>query len=308
MVTGAVVLAAGLSSRMKEFKPMLRLGETTIIRQVVGTLRDTGVHPIVVVTGYKSETLRRHLAEEELLFVENPDYAATQMLDSVKLGLAALEGLCDRVLIQPGDIPLIRRETLGQLLAQPGKLVVPSCGGRRGHPLLVSSELLPLLRTYQGDRGLRGALEHLPAELEYLCVDDSGVLLDVDTPDDYSRLLYEDGIRRNSDGTHLELQVLLKKKEVILSPEIVQFLELVDHTGSLQMASDCMHISYSKGWNMVRDSELQLKCALLERSPGGANGGGSRLSPQGRSLVQSYRAVQTEARAMVDALYRKYFG
>ncbi|MDD4716233.1 MAG: NTP transferase domain-containing protein, partial [Oscillospiraceae bacterium] len=62
MKTGALIVAAGLSSRMNGFKPMLKLCGTTIIKKTVDTLQQVGASPIYVVTGYRGDLLERHLS------------------------------------------------------------------------------------------------------------------------------------------------------------------------------------------------------------------------------------------------------
>ena len=111
----AVIAAAGLSSRMHEFKPLLCLGENTIIKRVIQSLREAGVGEIVVVTGYKTEVIQRHLAALNVRSVENKRFAETKMLDSLKLGLTALQEPYDFVFLMPGDVPLVRPETILQI-------------------------------------------------------------------------------------------------------------------------------------------------------------------------------------------------
>ena len=85
--TGAVLAAAGLSSRMKDFKPMLPFGGSTIAGHIVTMLKDMGISPVIVVTGYRAEELEAHLSYAGVRFVRNERYRETEMFDSVKLGL-----------------------------------------------------------------------------------------------------------------------------------------------------------------------------------------------------------------------------
>ena len=90
MKSAAVIAAAGLSSRMREFKPLLCLGDTTMIGQVIENFRSVAVEEIVVVTGYRSDLLQGHLAELGVRSVENPCFAETKMWDSLCIGLESL--------------------------------------------------------------------------------------------------------------------------------------------------------------------------------------------------------------------------
>ena len=85
MPHGAVILAAGISSRMGEFKPLLPMGEETVIRNVIRVLQTAGVSRILVVTGYQSKVLQEHLAHAGVMFVHNERFAQTKMFDSVRL-------------------------------------------------------------------------------------------------------------------------------------------------------------------------------------------------------------------------------
>ena len=66
---GAVILAAGIASRMGDFKPLLPMGEESVIQNVVRVLREAGVQQIVVVTGYRKEVLEEHLKNASVMFV-----------------------------------------------------------------------------------------------------------------------------------------------------------------------------------------------------------------------------------------------
>ena len=188
MGTGALIAAAGLSSRMGAFKPMLPLGGDTIIRRGVKTLLAGGCAPVAVVTGREAERLRAHLSDLPVTCLYNPDYASCQMLDSVKLGLRWLEGRCGRLLFTPGDVCLYGTETVEALLASRAPVCFPVYAGRRGHPILISASLIPSILSYGGEGGLAGALAGVPGT-EELPADAPGVLLDADTPEDYRRML-----------------------------------------------------------------------------------------------------------------------
>ena len=79
--TGAVILAAGRSAHMEGLKPMMKLGRTTMIQKEIDTLRQAGITPIVVVTGYQAEELERHIAHRGAVCVRNKKYETSQMFD-----------------------------------------------------------------------------------------------------------------------------------------------------------------------------------------------------------------------------------
>ena len=104
MQFGALIVAAGMSSRMGEFKPMLNIGSISIAQRIVATLRQSGVTRIVMVTGHNAWELEHHLANNGLIFLRNEQYRTTQMFDSAKIGLEYLKDKCDGILFTPVDI------------------------------------------------------------------------------------------------------------------------------------------------------------------------------------------------------------
>ena len=70
----AVILSAGYSSRMKRFKPLLKIGETTAVQKLVRSVKDAGIGRIVTVTGYSRELLRPVLDSEGCIEAYNADY------------------------------------------------------------------------------------------------------------------------------------------------------------------------------------------------------------------------------------------
>lgn len=190
-----VILAAGLSSRMGAFKPLLEVGGRSMISRVVELIRSAGTDPVIVVTGYRHEELDTHLTKYGVRFIHNSDYASTQQLESLQLALVALPKDCERVLVTPADIPLVRPDTVERLLASEGDFIRPRCGGRMGHPVVLSAGLVPYLLRYDGPGGLKGAVQLSGCAVQDVVVDDPGVLMDNDTPEDFRRTLarFEEG-------------------------------------------------------------------------------------------------------------------
>ena len=272
----AVIAAAGISSRMHEFKPMLWLGEETMIQRIIHTLRDCGVEEIMVVTGYRSEALCSHLEGYSVSFCENTRYATSKMFDSICMGISALHQPYDRLFITPGDVPLVQVETIRAMQQQTTPIVRPHCGGTPGHPLLLDAALVRSVLDYHGKNGLRGALESLEAEVCNLETDDIGILLDADTPEDFKTIRKQELALRGGGKLHPDIQVQFTRSGETLTPESVQLLEMIDHIGSMQSACACMHMSYSKGLQILKKTEQMLGYALIDRFSGGGSGGGSR--------------------------------
>lgn len=185
----AIVTAAGISSRMGGFKPLLDIDGKSMIRRVVDLMLASGADPVVVVTGYQAGDVEKHLADAGVLFVRNERYYETQMFDSLLAGATVLPSETERILITPADIPLVKEGTVQALLAAQGQFVRPLCRGKTGHPVILTRELLERLGDYSGFDGLRGAMEAYGITPVDVAVDDQGTLLDGDTRDDYAALL-----------------------------------------------------------------------------------------------------------------------
>jgi len=187
--TCAVLTAAGCSSRMGDFKPLLPFGNSFIAASCVDRLRRAGVSEIIVVIGHRSGELRAALESRSVCFSENPDYRTTEMFDSLKRGLASVSRDCKKIVVQPIDLPAILPQTIAALLREDGQAVRPTYHGKSGHPIVLDASILPQILAYGGGDGLRGALRAPGISVRELPVEDEGVLLDADTNEDYVNLL-----------------------------------------------------------------------------------------------------------------------
>lgn len=303
MRTGAVIVAAGMSSRMGEFKPMLNIGSISIAQRVISTLQQAGVNRIVVVTGYQAVTLERHLANQGVVFLRNENYRTTQMFDSAKIGLEYLKDKCDKILFTPVDIPLFTALTVTELLRSGEQLACPECQGQTGHPVLLSADLVDAVISDSGEGGLQGAISRLGVSMVHIPVDDPGILHDADTPAEYESLLHY----HNSQLVRPVVGLALAKEIPFFDEKMFLLLQQVEETRSVRTACQRMQISYSTGWNMIKTLESQLSTPLIIRNQGGANGGQSILTPQGRKLIERYHDCLEELRGYAEFLYKKYF-
>ena len=303
MTTAALITAAGMSSRMGDFKPMLNIGSITIAQRVVATFQQAGVDKIVMVTGYNAVMLERHLAGNGIVFLRNEAYETTQMFESACIGLRYLQDKCDRVLITPVDIPLFTAATVRTLMESDALLASPAFEGAQGHPTMIASSLIPVLLSDSGEGGLRGALERCGTEMTRVEVADRGVLHDADTPEDYRALLKY----HNEQLVRPVVSVALSREKVFFDSRTAMLLQLVDETHSVRMACQRMQLSYSSGWNTIRTLESQLHYSLVERSQGGAGGGKSRLTERGKALLSSYEAYASAVKDAAESLYEAAF-
>ncbi len=183
--TAVLLVAAGLSSRMGSFKPLIDLGGRPLIDHALDTFCAIEACETVIVTGHRHEEIEEHLSGCGIHFLHNENYATTDMFASVKLGLSYLNGRCKRVFIMPADIPLVRPFIIKAMLLcdQEAGIVKPAYKGKSGHPLLLGAALIPQILMYKGENGLKGALEACGAGIKTLSLPDPGILMDADTPE-----------------------------------------------------------------------------------------------------------------------------
>ena len=304
MQIGALIVAAGMSKRMGDFKPMLSIGSISVAQRVVATLQQAGAGKIVMVTGYNATMLERHLSGNGIIFLRNENYETTQMFDSVKIGLSYLQGKCDKVLFTPVDVPLFTARTVTALLESGAPLACPMCEGKQGHPILIESRLIPEILNDCGTEGLKGAMDRCSVPLCRIDVDDPGTIHDADTPEDYSALVDY----HNSQLVRPVVSVSLSKEMPFFDSKIAMLLMLVDETKSVRAAGQRMQLSYSSCWNIIRTLESQLNYSLIERSQGGAGGSTSVLTQRGKELLERYSAFDRKLKEQAAALYEEYFG
>ena len=304
MTTAALIVAAGMSSRMGDFKPMLNIGSISIAQRVVATFQQAGVEKIVMITGYNATLLERHLSGNGVVFLRNEEYRTTQMFDSVRIGLRYLRDKCDRLLFTPVDIPLFTAATVRALMETEAELACPAVDGETGHPTLIAASLFDRILADPGDRGLRGALERCGVPMIRVPVEDRGILHDADTPEDYRALLRY----HNEQLVRPVLSVSLAREKAFFDSRAAMLLQLINETQSVRQACQRMQMSYSSGWNVIRTLESQLSRTLIRRSQGGKGGGKSSLTEDGKLLLDRYEAYSEALRDRAGELFDQYFG
>ena len=188
---GAVILAAGMSSRMGETKQLIRLGENTLLEQVVEIVRSCRVDEIVLVLGYQAEIIKKRVGIKNLKVVINESYQQG-MGTSLRTGLAALSSGMNAALIVLADQPFVRSETLDRLIDQHeqsgAQIVIPIYKGFRGNPVLLGRSVFPEVMALTGDIGCRAIFGNHVEGIVKVPVDDIGILLDLDTKGDVEKL------------------------------------------------------------------------------------------------------------------------
>lgn len=183
-----VLLAAGTSSRFGPANKLLApIDGEPVVAHAARALCGAGLETVVVVVGHEADRVRAALADRDVTFVENPDYADGQA-SSVRTGVAAAaDAGADAALFLPGDMPFVDPATVDRLVAAYRAGDAPALAaahdGQRGNPVVFDDERFAALSRVEGDTGGRSVLLGTDGAV-LLAVDDEGVLVDVDTTGD----------------------------------------------------------------------------------------------------------------------------
>jgi len=185
---GAVVLAAGMSSRMGRSKMLLPWDGRTVIESIVARLVMARIPEIVVVTGYRGNDVARALKKLPVRTVHNPGYVAGEMLSSLQAGIRDLADTTSACLVVLGDQPALdgRVISLVQEAYATGQsgIVIPSHRGQRGHPVLFDRRFWPELLALESGAP-RDVIQRHTDQIAIVAVDSDSILRDIDTPEQY---------------------------------------------------------------------------------------------------------------------------
>lgn len=186
----AILLAAGESRRMGFPKPLLNLGSRTFIETLAAAMLASSSRLIIVLGAYAEAVRRAIPSDPRITIVENPDYSRGQ-LSSIKVALPCIEPAAVAALIHLADHPMVRPETFRALIdtyrVSHSPITVARYQGRRGHPVVFARAIFPELAHAPEDQGARAVLVANSSRVAYVDVDDPGILIDLDTPEDLQR-------------------------------------------------------------------------------------------------------------------------
>lgn len=190
-----VILAAGEGTRMGRTKQLLPFRGKSILECVVDSALASSLHQTVVVLGHQADLLIPLLENRAVDTVVNSDYRLGQS-SSLKAGLRAVNGDVEAVLFLLGDQPLVSPALIDRILAAYATslnlIVMPVFDGKRGNPVLFSRETFCRFEALRDDCGARPLFEEYAGNILALTVCDQAIHFDIDTEDDYLRLLREE--------------------------------------------------------------------------------------------------------------------
>ena len=186
----AIILAAGSSRRMGSQKLLLPYGSSTMIEKVVDQVQKSNIKHVLVVLGPEPEKVKKVLANRGVKICLNTRHEEG-MLSSVICGIRALPQEAEAALIYLGDQPEIPPEVSNRVMEAYDDdlfgIVIPVYNHRRGHPLLIDMKYRREIEKLDLEQGLRALRHQFPEDVLEIDVDEPGILVDIDTREDYSK-------------------------------------------------------------------------------------------------------------------------
>lgn len=193
----AVILAAGYSSRMGAFKPLLPVGEMTAVERLIKEAETAARGKIIVVTGFERDSLLEVIESAGGVEVYNRDFDEG-MFTSIKAGIRSV---CEKyadvsgVFLMPVDCPLVSSGVLRKMADQACSsetsdedFLVPVFEGKKGHPLYIPRRYFDEICSYDGPGGLKAVTDKYWDKMIRIPVDEEGCVMDMDTPESYRKI------------------------------------------------------------------------------------------------------------------------
>lgn len=175
-----IILAAGLSSRMGSWKPVIEVEGKSLIRRAVENA-EAACDRVIVVGGYRFNDLKSHLeSHRSIMVIENKEFQRG-MLSSVQAAIPYIRS--DRFFITLGDMPYIEPEVYAIMSRhKPCQVLFPTYMGKKGHPVLIDRELKKKILEAGDDSRMRDIL--MEENVSTLEMDFPGIIADIDLPSD----------------------------------------------------------------------------------------------------------------------------
>ena len=315
---GAVITAAGASSRMGDFKPLMPFEGSTVIQTIIHKLKECGVTEIVIVGGYRFEDILDIARAENVDAVCNEGYATNHMFDSICIGISRICDKTDKAFFWPVDVPGVMISTVKELLriGQNSDIysVVPYYNNEPGHPMLIMKNAYEIILSHDGKRGLRGASEKF-ALTARANIDDPLCVLDIDTQEEYRKLLeLEKSFSKDSqsedkaEDVDFNIHASVKRGSISVSAVLFDLLTQIGKTGNVRRACEETGISLDDAWEMLEKAQSVLGSKLIKTSGREQGASEAELTDEGLKFVRSYDAFSGDIDKYGSGVFEKYFG
>ncbi len=172
-------------------KSLLPWGDSFLLDRVIENAHKSELDSLIVVLGYEAEAILKKIDFKDAKVIVNPDYGMGHS-SSLRVGLEGLPDDTDGAMFLLGDQPFITAKIIDSLIyafrERPSSLIIPTCQGKRGNPVVVHRSIFNKVKRITGDTGPRVLFHNLKEQIQEVDVSDSGIHLDVDTVEDYHKL------------------------------------------------------------------------------------------------------------------------
>lgn len=181
---------------MGTVKSLLPFGEALLLDRVIENAHQSGLASLIVVLGHEADKIRERINFKESQVIFNPDYSMGQS-SSLRAGLDVVPDDADGAMFLLGDQPFVGTKIIDGLIRafeeQPANLIIPTCRGKRGNPVVAHRSIFPMIKGITGDTGARVLFPSLKGQMREVEVSDPGIHLDIDTIEDYRKLIRTPG-------------------------------------------------------------------------------------------------------------------
>ena len=295
---GGIIAAASKESA----HPLRKTGKIPAIKRIVLSMQQAGLFPIVVVVGaddYESRYQLNNLNVVFLILEESEE--KRELFHSVKAGLSYLQDKCLSVVFTPVNAPMFIPKTIVEMRKHHDDIVVPSYKKKAGHPVLISNEMIPDILAYDGENGLRGAIEKYAERRVFVEVDDIGVL-SLNQEDDELQSQIEE---HNKSILHPILTFGIGHETPFFNARLKLLLFLIEDLNNVRKACDTMALSPGKAWDMINELEDKLGYTVVKRRRGGRNGGKTFLTEDGRQFLITCQRFEEQVISFSEQKYRE---
>lgn len=262
-------------------RPLMQVGEISLIRRIVICYQQAGVFPVVIVCG-SDKAVKKHLAPLGVIFLDNGENS--ELIGAAKLGLEYLHRKCGRVVFTPVSAPMFTPSTLYALMRSRADIAAPSYRQRGGHPVIIADELIPEILAYEGEDGLRGALKTCGGGRTWLEVEDPGILANAKDGQTLDMNLQ----RHNRSLLRPVVSLSLEGEACFFSQRTRLLLYLLKDTENMRQTCLLSGMAHSMAWNMINKLEKNLGYKVVERQHGGSWGGHTSLTANGENLLSAF--------------------
>jgi len=199
-----LILAAGYSSRMGSFKPLLPIGDKTAIGYLIDTFTESGLAGVYIVTGFNNKELTGLIKTKGAEEIYN-DCFEKGMFSSIQTGVKSVNSINSReikgLILGLADCPLVSEKTIKLMLGTANNkegqekgfpddfFIIPCYQGKKGHPIYIPRKYFQEIMNYNGSLGLKGFMNQYKSKIVYFETMDEAVLFDMDDKAGYAEML-----------------------------------------------------------------------------------------------------------------------